>query len=158
MSSEISPLVASKRPCRSEGFSKGFLNRLVMTLACDSPFRLPCCDAFPETRQDSGEGKLLSRFRKAIKINPELEPVMLEPRSRCGLKAFPSSATTGRNSRSGCFQDESLPCYVGRVLMRLQAPRRTCWTPMVLQAGAEITLRFHFKALLSYYRILPILQ
>lgn len=30
------------------------------------------------------------------------------------------------NSRSGCLHDESLPCYVGRMLMPLQAPCRTC--------------------------------
>lgn len=155
MSSEISLLVASKRPCRSEGLSKAFLNRLVMTPACDSPFRLPCCNACPEMRRDSGTGKFLSRFRKAIKINPELEPVVLEPRSRCGLKAFPSSAAMGRNSRSGCFHDQSLPCYVGRVLMHF---------PSSLQDshGATRSSRNYFllpfQSISFYYRILHILQ
>lgn len=50
-----SPLVASKHPCRSEAFSKGFLNRLVMTMVCDSPFRLPCCLPWSEAGFRQGE-------------------------------------------------------------------------------------------------------
>lgn len=65
VSSKISPLVASKATRRSEGSSKGFLNRLIMTTACDSPFRLPYCDDFPEMRQNLGEAKILSCFTKS---------------------------------------------------------------------------------------------
>lgn len=123
-------------------------------MVCDSPFRLPRCDAVPETRQDSGEGKFLSRFRRAIKINPELEPVMLEPCSRCGLKAFPSSAALGRNSRSGCFHEESLPHYVGRVLMHLQAPCRTCWDSHGATRSSRDYSSLPFQSTSPHYRIL----
>ena len=93
VSSKISPLVASKVMRRSERFSKGFLNRLIMTTVCDSPFRLPYCTEFPEMRQNLGKGNFPSCFTKAVKINPKLELVVLDLRNRCGLKAFSSSAT-----------------------------------------------------------------
>lgn len=56
-----------------------------MTTACDSPFRLPYCDDFPEMRQNLGEGKFPSCFTKSVKRNPKLELVMLDLRKTCGL-------------------------------------------------------------------------
>lgn len=59
VSSELSPLVASKAARTSERFSKSALNRLIMT-ACDSSFRLPYCHDFTEIRQNLGEDGFLS--------------------------------------------------------------------------------------------------
>lgn len=101
-----------------------FSNGLIMTTTCGSPFRLPYCDDYPERRQNLGEGKFSSCFTKVVKINPKLEPVMLELHPRHELKAVSSSATIWSRSWSGGFRDD-VPLYVGSVLRHSQTPRRT---------------------------------